>query len=268
MSKGLKLGAIPYLNAEPLLWPLENGTIPHTHKIIKAIPSHLEKLLEEGVIDCALTSVATILNFPKLVPVPEIAIASRGAVASVLVFHNDPFGILDTIWLDPSSVTSNILVQILRDRASETSCRFLMPGSIAAPEFASLPKNTGRLLIGNPALSYCYDKSRTANFTDLGELWREKTNQPFTFARWLARNGDIAAELKPLLLSARDWSLRHLNDYVGQLSGKHGFPVEVIDRYLRINITYVHGPREQAGERLFFTLARNLLKIPEKNLNA
>jgi chorismate dehydratase len=261
----LKIGCVPYLNAEPLIWPLENGVIEHPHSIIRAVPSDLVTKLGDGDVDCALASVVAILDFPKLVPITDIAIASRGAVASVLLFHNDPIEKLETIWLDPASRTSNILVQILRDRASYTECNFILPENGDAPEIDLLPADTGRLIIGDEALRCVYGNNPASNYTDLGELWKEKTNHPITFAKWIARNGDIAAELKPLLIEARDWSLIHLASYISDLAVKYEFETEVVDRYLRTNITYMHGPRELAGEREFFTLAGNLINKREKD---
>lgn len=259
MTNGLKIGCVPYLNAEPLIWPLENGQMQHGFEIIREVPSELVKKIGNGKLDCALASSVAALDYPALIPVPNIAIASRGAAASVLLFHNDPIGDLETIWLDPASRTSNMLVQILMDRASHNVCEFINPEINAAPEIDQLPMKTGRLLIGDMALRVSNGADAATNYTDLGELWKEKTGHPITFARWFARNGDIAAELLPILTQARDWSLMHLPTFVENLSEKYGFPTELVDRYLRINISYMHGPREQAGDRQFMTYARNLL---------
>lgn len=263
MSAGKKLGAISFLNAEPLVRPLEDGTIKHGHSLVRAVPSELAAMLVRGELDCALAPVAVLLDRPDFIPIPDVAIASRGAVASVLVFHNTPFEDLDTIWLDPVSRTSNLLVRILVDRWSSARCRFVLPDGDEAPPVERLPARTGRLVIGDQALALGRRIPPPAPCTDLGELWREKTNHPFTFARWIATDGDTAAELKDMTREARDWSLLHLHELIGPLAGKYGFPPELVDRYLRTNITYMHGPREQAGEREFFLLAKKLLKSQE-----
>lgn len=260
MTGGYKIGCVPYLNAEPLIWPLEHGQISHGHEIIRAVPSELVKMLGEGELDCALASVVALIDFPRLVPLPNIAIASRGAAASVLLFHNQPVGELNTIFLDPASRTSNLLVQILRDRSSHTKCIFVLPETERAPEPDNLPDNTGVLIIGDAALRASNEPDAHMNFTDLGELWKEKFGHPITFAKWFASNGDIAAELTPLLTQARDWSLVHLPSFIGKLSESYSFPMDLVDRYLRINITYVHGQREQAGERIYMMEAKNLAR--------
>jgi chorismate dehydratase len=254
-----KIGCVPFLNAEPLIWPLENGQIQHGFEIVREVPSKLVRKIGAGELDCALASSVALLDFPNLIPIPNIAISSRGAAASVLLFHNDPIGELDTIWLDPASRTSNVLVQILRDRSSHIECNFINPESETPPEIDSLPEKTGRLLIGDKALEVSNGPDAFTNFTDLGELWKEKTGQSMTFARWFAKSGDIAAELLPILSQARDWSLVHLPTFIDKLSIKYGFPTELVDRYLRNNICYMYGPREQAGERQFMTEAKNLL---------
>lgn len=257
---GLRLGSVPYLNAEPLIRPLETGVIEHPHKITKAVPSELASKLVNGEIDCAIAPVVAVLENPRLVPLPDVAIVSRGAAASVLLFHNDPLGELETIWLDPASRTSNLLVQILRDKASADPCEFILPTEDEVPPILDLPKKHGRLIIGDSALAYGSEKDIPVDFSDLGALWRESTGHPFTYARWIARTGDIAAELTPLVREARDWSLIHLHELIDPLAEQHNFPAELVDRYLRQNITYMYGPREQAGGREFFSLAGKIIQ--------
>jgi len=258
LSKAYRIGAVPYLNAEPLIWPLESGTIEHPHKIIRNYPGRLVEMLVNNEIDCAIAPVAGLLKHPTLIPLPSIAIASRGPVASILLFHNDPLENLTKIWLDPASRTSNLLIQILRIKASDTPCAFILPEENEAPSVANLPSNTGRLVIGDPALSYAFESSKNYGLSDLGELWKELTNHPFTFAKWIARNGDIAAEMMPLVKEARDWSLTHLHEIIDPLAERYDFRSSLVDRYLRTNITYMSGPREEAGEREFFRLAKEL----------
>jgi len=254
----LKLAAVAYLNAEPLVWPIEKGDIQTFHTVVRAYPSALLPMLENGDVDCALAPVVALLDNPTLVPVPDVAIACRGAVASVLVFHNGEFEDLEKIWLDPASRTSNVLVQILRDRASMSPCEFPLTTAAEMPSVENLPANTGRLIIGDDALRLSADLTGLSQITDLGELWREKTNHPFTFARWIARNGDIAAQVKDSLKSARDWSMLHMHEMVGPLAGQYKFSEDLVDRYLRTNITYMYGPREHAGETEFLNLASKL----------
>jgi len=253
-----KLGAVSFLNAEPLVWPLQNGKTGGKHDIIRSVPSELIGMLEEGEIDCALVSIACLLDNPNFVPVPDIAIACRGAVASVALFQNGKVEDLEKIWLDPASRTSNLLLKVLRDNVSNTPCTYLMPEDEEPPEIEQLKHKTGRLIIGDSALKITSGETVHPPYTDLGEWWREVTNHPFTFARWIARNGDIAAELKDELKDARDWSLLHLHEFSGELAESYGFSHDIVDRYLRTNLVYMHGPREMAGEREFMTMAKKI----------
>lgn len=257
---GLKLGSVPYLNAEPLIWPLETGAVECPHSILRTIPRDLVDKLKNEEVDCAIAPVAAMLDHPDLVPIPDVAIGSRGAVASVLLFHDDPLEELEKIWLDSASRTSNLLVQILRNRASDKPCEFIMPEDNEAPPVVNLPSGQGRLVIGDPALSYASEASEQVGISDLGTLWKAETNHPFIFARWIARNGDIAAKLTPMMREARDWSVLNLHELVDPLAARYDFRTELVDRYLRINITYMFGPREEAGEKEFFRLARELPK--------
>jgi predicted solute-binding protein len=253
-----KIGAVPYLNAEPLVWPLEKKIIDHPHTLIKAEPSLLVKMLSTGEVDAAIAPVAAMIEHPGLVSIPDIAIACRGPVASVICFHNDPFTKLEKIYLDPASRTSNLLVQILRTQMSDKPCRFIMPED-EPPSLANLPSMSGRLIIGDPALSYASEKSGSTGMSDLGQLWKEMTNLPFTFARWIARDGFIAGELTSLLKEVRDWSILNLHTLIEPLAERYDFRPDLVDRYLRLNITYMFGPREQNGEQEFFRLAKNIV---------
>ena len=252
---------MPYLNAEPLIWPLERKIIDHPHTISRALPGKLVDLLAAGKLDCALAPVAALIDNPGLIPLPDVAIACRGPVASVLIFHDDPFPTLHKIWLDPASRTSNILVRILRSKASDKSCDYIMPGSAGnggPPPVANLPQGVGRLVIGDPALSYASESSDQSGFSDLGALWKEQTNLPFTFAQWIARNGDIAGELTKLVREARDWSMLQLHEIIEPLAGRYDFKPSLVDRYLRQNVTYMFSLREETGLREYFRLAREL----------
>jgi chorismate dehydratase len=264
----LKLGAVSYLNAEPLIWPLESGEIDHPHTIARALPGEVAGMLAGEEVHCALAPVTVMLDHPGFVSLPDVAISCRGPVASVLLFHDDPLGDLETIWLDPASRTSNLLVQILRHRASDKACRYIISTEDEAPPVVNLPERTGRLVIGDPALSYASESSPASGATDLGQLWKEQTNHPFTFARWIARNGDIGRTISPLVRQARDWSLRHLHELIEPLARKYDFRSSLVDRYLRQNITYMFGPREEAGEREFFVLAREIRRLQDSSADA
>lgn len=258
MSISYRLGSVPYLNAEPLIWPLEEGKIDHPHKIIRATPKVLVEMLKNEEVDCAIAPVAALLENSDLIPIPDVAIACRGAVASVILFHDDPLEELSTIWLDPDSRTSNLLIQILRKKRSDNPCDFIMPVEDEAPSISNMPPRNGRLIIGDPALSYASEMSGITGITDLGKLWKDETNLPFTFARWIARTADIAGQLTALLKETRDWSLLNLHHLIDPLAEKYDFRSALVDRYLRQNITYMFGPREQAGVSEYFRLAKEI----------
>lgn len=251
MNEDIKLGAPGFLNSEPLIWPLEKGIISDNYQIVRETPASLSELLVQGAIDCAIAPVVTLLKYPYMIPIPEIAIACRGVVSSVLLIHNEPIDTLKTIWLDPSSKTSNLLIQVLMAKLSKSPCQFVYPDPENDISSASnLPEYTGRLIIGDAALAYGL-KNGFETATDLGALWKKETNLAFVFAFWIARNSDIAAKLTGVLKEARDWSLKHLHEIIEPLSSKYNFPVDFVDKYLRQRITYVYGAREEAGLNAF-----------------
>ncbi len=110
---------------------------------------------------------------------------------------------------------------------------------------------------------------------DLGALWTEMTGLPFVFAVWsvspcfLERFGaEGLAELKDLIIQARDHGLAHLGDLAlreadrGQMGYQGEATVAAIDYYFRSSLRYVVGEDEMKGLRQFAELCRKHSLIP------
>ena len=170
MIAGLRLGSVPYLNAEPLLDGLEAE--------IRVEPSRLMGALLRGEVDVGVLSVGAALVH-NLRVLPSCGVASDGPVGSVFLLHEVPFKEVRRVHPDPASVTSNLLARILVERA----------GSGAWEETET--KAQGRVLIGDAALAL-------ENWlgTDLGEAWKDWSGLPFVFAAWVIGPG----------VPERDWT--------------------------------------------------------------
>ncbi len=157
----LRIGAVPYLNAAPLLSGI--------HADIQLVPSQLMNALLEGRVDLGILSVGAALRHDLRV-LPSCGVASDGPVGSVFLLHDGPFSAVRRIRPDPASVSSNLLCRILVERT----------GSGHWQETAGTDAE-GRILIGDAALALT-DWSGT----DLGEAWKNWTGLPFVFAAWIA----------------------------------------------------------------------------------
>ena len=89
---------------------------------------------------------------------------------------------------------------------------------------------------------------------DLGDEWTAMTGLPFVWAFWAGRSGAITPSATAALVAARDAGVaasdRIADEYCGRDRAALG------RSYLRDNIRYVLGEREEAGLRRFYELAR------------
>ncbi|HLB34806.1 MAG: hypothetical protein A3F67_11540 [Verrucomicrobia bacterium RIFCSPHIGHO2_12_FULL_41_10] len=104
--KEIALGAVSYLNAQPLL-----EVIPFP--ILKEVPSKLLSIFNTGVVDAALLSVYDILQMVEPEVVDGVAIGCRGPVYSVILAYEGELKDIKEILLDPASHTANNLLKII-----------------------------------------------------------------------------------------------------------------------------------------------------------
>ena len=110
----MRLGAVVYLNARPLVYGLE--THPR-FEIRYDIPSQCAGLLHSREIDVGLIPSIEYLRGPRpygIVPGP--AVTSRGRVASVAIYTRRNIRDIRTIAMDTSSRTSVALATVLLRR--------------------------------------------------------------------------------------------------------------------------------------------------------
>src|SRR3990170_648334 len=108
----IRLGAVAYLNARPLVYGLELK--PALFSLRFDAPSKCAALLHENAIDVGMIpSVEFLRGHEHYRIVPEMGITSEGEVASVALFCRGPLEHVQTIAADTSSRTSNALLRIL-----------------------------------------------------------------------------------------------------------------------------------------------------------
>src|SRR5579863_7467260 len=101
MANPIRIGAVNYLNTKPLIYDLE--TLAPTAELILEVPSRLAVLLRENAIDVALIPVIEYFRAGSYTILPNIAIASRGAVLSVTLFSRVPWPEIKRVALDEGS---------------------------------------------------------------------------------------------------------------------------------------------------------------------
>lgn len=242
-----RLGAVDYLNARPLVYGLELRSDLFSLRF--DVPSKCAALLHEGSIDVGMIPSIEYLRGTGYRIVPGVGIISEGPVASVALFTTTPVERIRSIAADTSSRTSNALLRIL--------CleRFGID-----PDFQPMAPEPERmlrfcdaaLLIGDPALFLDHERLGAAK-VDLGEQWTLTTELPFVWAFWAGRSGALSAAGVAALVAARDAgtaaSDQIASAYCGPERAARG------QAYLRDNVRYNLGEREEAGLVKYYELA-------------
>jgi chorismate dehydratase len=279
----LKISAISYLNTAPLLWDFEHvqaGTGLVTDidfDISYTIPSACARALRAGTADIGIIPAAAYATVPDLVILPDVAIAARRAVRSILLVSRIPVDPLTvdpltkdqwgeqvrSVALDTSSMTSVALAKILFAKWLG-GAREYKP---MAPDLdAMLGACDAALLIGDPALQV----DRTRYFTlDLAEEWVARTGKSFVFAFWAIRKQALAgrngAAIAEAFQKSRDRGLspKNLESIVREWSPRLGLTVEAVRAYLTHNIHYYLDPPCLEGLALYYRLGAEVGVLPQ-----
>jgi predicted solute-binding protein len=270
----IRLGAVGYLNARPLVHGLETGPGPLAGAgagggapavtIRFDVPSVCAKLLATGDIDLGLIPTIAYVDRPGDVIVPDVAIASEGAVASVALFTRKPARDIRTIALDTSSRTSVALTRVLAARRFEIAPAFVPQ----APDLATMLSTCdAALLIGDPALFVDY-RALGADKIDLGETWTDLTGLPFVWAFWAGRADIVDAAIVDRLQRARDAGVADSDAIADAYCAGEAARQAVARSYLRENIQYGLPERAREGLLRFYAEAAALGLVPAEQAPA
>ena len=259
----LRISAIAYLNTAPLMWDFEHGEAGRHFDISYTLPSACARALAEGSADIGIIPAAAYAQIPGLRVLPEIAIASRQAVQSILLVSKVPIEKVRTVALDTSSLTSVALTKVLFEKWLGSGRTFFP----MAPDVEKmLASHDAGLLIGDPALKV--DRSRYHTL-DLAEEWIRHTGKPFVFAFWAARSAaledaDPALDLATIFRDSRDHGLQpsSLEQIAREWSPRAGLSEMDIRSYLTENIHYQLDAGCLEGLRLFYRYAADAGVLP------
>ena len=263
----LKISAISYLNTAPLMWDFEHGGAEQKgaaadFDISYTIPSACARALGEGTADIGIIPAAAYTTVPDLDIIPDVAIAARRAVRSILLVSKMPIGQVNTVALDTSSMTSVTLTKILFAKWLGGARTY----SAMAPNLDEmLASCDAALLIGDPALHV--DRSRFVTL-DLAEEWIARTGKSFVFAFWAIRQqalvGRDARAIARVFQTSRDHGLQPENlEAIAQAwSQRLKLPVETIRSYFARNIHYYLDPPCLEGLALFYRYGAEIGMLP------
>jgi len=178
----LNIGEIQYANVYPIFHYLKKIK-DLSLNFIKGVPSYLNRMMIEGVLDSSALSSIIYAKYPdRFTIVPEISISSIKDVKSVNLFSNK--GIKDLngskIYLTEESGTSIVLLKIIISKFWGIDVEFTNE-KMGADAY---------LFIGDMALFNYYNCSYKFIF-DLGKVWYEYTGYPFVYALWLLNRNKV-----------------------------------------------------------------------------
>jgi chorismate dehydratase len=261
--KRLRISAISYLNTAPLMWDFEHGNARRHFDISYTLPSGCARALAEGSADIGIIPAAAYAQMPGLQVLPDVAIASRRAVRSILLVSKMPVERIRTVALDTSSLTSVALTKVLFEKWLGGRRTF----APMAPDIEKmLAAHDAALVIGDPALKI--DRARHHTL-DLAEEWIRYTGKPFVFAFWAVRRAalqeaDPALDLAAVFRDSRDHGLQpsSLDRIAREWAPRLGIGETDVRSYLTENIYYQLDTHCLEGLRLFYRYAAEIGALP------
>ena len=259
----LRISTISYLNTAPLMWDFEHGGAGSNFDLEYTVPSACAAALQAGTADIGIIPAAAYTQIPGLQILPDLAIASRRAVRSILLVSLMPIADVRSIALDTSSMTSVALTKILFEKWLGGARTY----TAAEPDLNKmLAEHDAGLLIGDPALKI--DRSRYFTL-DLAEEWIHHTGKPFVFAFWTVRGKALqesqsSLDLPAIFQRSRDHGLEPEN--LAQISREWAPRLQLkessVRSYLTENIHYKLDPGCLEGLQLFYRYAAEIGALP------
>jgi chorismate dehydratase len=242
------------------MWDFEHGDAGRDFEIAYTVPSACAAALAANQADIGIIPAFTYAQIPGLVILPNIAIAAKDRVRSILLISKKPIADIRTVATDTSSRTSVALLQVLFAKFFGGP-RDLTPH---APQLEPMLRDhDAALLIGDAALEA--ESATGYHSYDLAHLWREATGQPFVFAFWALRLDSLSRKPESLKLAkifqqSRDHGLQpeNIDITARDWSPKLGLSEADIRSYLTENIHYYMDRENHAGLKLFLQYSAEL----------
>ena len=248
----IRVSAVGFLNARPLVCGLDRQ--PDRFSLHFDVPSKCASLLHEGAIDVGLIPSIEYVRRSDYRVVPDVAVTSVGAVASVALFTSRPTTAIRSIAVDSSSRAGVALLRVLCAQWFDIEPKFVT----VSPDLASMLKRAdAALLIGDTALFTDYE-SEGLDKVDLGEEWTAMTGLPFVWAFWVGRANALGTADVRALQAARDAGVLSRDAIAQAYYPDDEEKAERGREYLRDNVKYDLDEPARAGFRKFLDAATDL----------
>lgn len=258
---GLRISAISFLNTAPLMWDFEHGDAAKDFEIAYTIPSACAAALAANQADIGIIPAFTYAEIPGLVILPNIAIAAKDYVRSILLISHKPIEQVLTVATDTSSRTSVALAQVLFTKFLGGRREF----TPHPPDLeAMLAGHDAALLIGDAALQVALHDS-PYHLYDLAHEWRARTGKPFVFAFWAVRLDSLSRlsrelDLARIFQRSRDHGLQpeSIATLAREWAPRLGLTEAEVSTYLTQNIYYFLDRENHSGLQLFLQYSHEI----------
>jgi len=281
----LRISVVQYLNTAPLVRGFTHGPLQGKYDLSFTVPSLCAEALRSGAADVAIIPAIEYQRIPGLVVLPDLSIASKERVRSLLLVSKIPIREVRRIALDSSSRSTQALTRILCEDRWSIAPEF----SQATPDVAEMLQNAdAALLIGDPALRLaiqaeqcvkpgsdgewiCHGaqvglpQSSKLHLYDVVHEWWQLTERPAVLAVWAARPEVATPELVADFSASLAFGLAHLPEICAEAARELQLPEKELSLYLRTNIDYSLDAENLKGLNEFFARAARLNLIPQAN---
>jgi chorismate dehydratase len=278
----LRISVVQYLNTAPLVRGFTHGAFQGKYELSFTVPSQCAEALRTGAADVAIIPAIEYQRIPNLVILPDLSIASKERVRSLLIVSKSPIREARHIALDSSSRSTQALTRILCDLRWLISPEF----SESSPDLsAMLASSDAALLIGDPALRLAIAAERhvtpgadgewicsgaqvglpqipTLHIYDAVHEWWQLTERPAVLAVWAARPEVATAELVADFSASLAYGLAHLPEICAEAARQLNLPEKELSLYLRTNIDYTLDAENLKGLIQYYSHAARLNIIP------
>ena len=252
------IAASSYLNTAPLCYSFVYGEQQNRCEFLSdASPAVCANLLQAKQADAAMIPSIEYQRIPGLRVVPQVCVASKSRVRSVVLASRVPIEEVRSVALDTTSRTSAALIRILFRRFYGLTPTFRQ----APPRIVDmLEADDAALIIGDPAM--LIDRSALQVY-DLAEEWRKYTGLPFVFAFWAVRADSQTGLGEVDFVAAKREGLAHTEELADRYAAQLGRPRDELITYMTENICYDLDEESLRGLQLYYQLAAECGLIAE-----
>lgn len=271
----LRISIVEYLNTAPLVRGFTHGPLRGKYELSFTVPSECAEALRSAAVEVAIIPAIEYQRMPDLVILPNLSIASKKSVRSLLLVSKKPIQEVTRIALDRSSRSTQALTRILCEKLWHVRPEFFE----AAPDLrAMLEQADAALLIGDPALRLAIacasgdfvspaslaglSQGVSLYIYDIVEKWRAMTGLPAVLAIWAARREAVTPELVEDFRDSLAFGLQHVDAISTEAAAEMSLPAADLRRYLLENIDYHLDEENLRGLARYYEFAAELGLIP------